>query len=143
MRHLLGWLAMFVPLWWLWLLLAGEWNESEWVAATAAAAVAAAIGELARSRAQVDSGFALRRLSELPLAALLVFADFGILVAALVRRRRGTFVIRKVRRADTPGERVWTSVVATFSPNAYVVDMTAERVLLHRVVPWRRSEEPA
>jgi hypothetical protein len=37
---------------------------------------------------------------------------------------------------------VW---LAGFSPNAFVIEIDAERdtVLIHDLVPWRRSEEPA
>jgi hypothetical protein len=36
-------------------------------------------------------------------------------------------------------------LVAGYSPNAYVVDVDVDEgtVLLHDLVPWRRSEEPA
>ncbi|MEN3341080.1 MAG: hypothetical protein V7644_484, partial [Actinomycetota bacterium] len=53
MRHLIPWLATWLTLFWLWLLLAGEWNRQEWIAAASAAAVAATIGEVARTRAGV------------------------------------------------------------------------------------------
>lgn len=142
MAHLRAWLCFFVVFWWLWMLLVGEWNHIEWIAASGAAAIAATFGELARARARVDRGVSLRRIAELASVALVIFADFGLLVAALARRRRGTFQTRDSHHAETPGDRAWTSVVATYSPNAYVIELTADRVLLHRLIPWRRSEEP-
>lgn len=143
MRHVVGWLAVFVPLWWFWLLLAGEWNHDEWIAATAAAALAATVVEIGRTRAHIDSGISPSRLPELLLGVLMIVPDFALLVAALVTRRRGRFQTRSARNASSEGDRVWTSYVATFSPNAYVVELTEERVLVHRLFRWRRSEEPA
>jgi len=141
--HVRAWICFFVVFWWLWMLLVGEWNHIEWIAATAAAAAGASVGEVARSRAGVDSGISPRRLAELGTLALVIFADFALLVVALVGRRRGTFLTRNAHHADTPGNRVWTAVAATYSPNAYVIELTEDRVLLHRLIPWRRSEEPA
>ena len=143
MAHVRAWICFFVAFWWLWMLLVGEWNHIEWIAASGAAGAAATLAELARARGHVRSGVSLRRLMELPLVAVMIFADFALLVAALVRRRRGTFQTRSAHHAETPGDRAWTSVVATYSPNAYVIELTADRVLLHRLIRWRRSEEPA
>jgi len=86
----------------------------------------------------------------------IVVADFGILMWALLRsltqRRvvRGAFVTRSFdagARTTPRGQahRAWTVLVAGFSPNAYVIEIDEERstVLLHDLVTWRRSEEPA
>jgi hypothetical protein len=75
----------------------------------------------------------------------MVVVDFGILawalLASLGRRRivRGQIVERKL-----PRERTWTVLLATLSPNAYVVDLDLRRsrVLLHDLVPYRKSESP-
>jgi hypothetical protein len=96
------------------------------------------------------------RLRAGPMALLAVFSDFGVLVYALARsaadRRvvRGVFVRRKggAGAKSTPAgtaHRAWTVLIAGFSPNAYVVDIDpdADTVLLHDLVPWRLSEEPA
>src|SRR5204863_363571 len=85
-----------------------------------------------------------------------VFADFGIvmwaLVRSLVQRRvvRGAFITRNFDAGakTTPrgkAHRAWTVLLAGFSPNAYVIDIDPDRdtVLLHDLVTWRRSEEPA
>jgi hypothetical protein len=77
--------------------------------------------------------------------------DFAIVVGALVRSAlrgetaRGRFVVRDLPPSAGPATRAWRSYVATFSPNAYVVDVDEEQsaVLLHDVVPFRKSEEPA
>jgi hypothetical protein len=106
----------------------------------------------------VRTGFAaripLRDLASLPKALGMVFVDFGILVWALLvsvaRRRvvRGDFVSREVEGGSSVtrsmGSRAWTVLVASYSPNAYVVDLDPEtrQVLLHDLVPNRASEEP-
>ena len=46
MRHVLSWLALF----WLWMLLAGEWNRQQWIAAAAAATIASSPPEERCSR---------------------------------------------------------------------------------------------
>jgi len=78
-----------------------------------------------------------------------VLVDFGILMWALVRcalRReivRGEFV-RRPFRADDAGVRAWVGILATYSPNAYVVGFDAERevALVHDLVRNRSSESP-
>jgi hypothetical protein len=78
----------------------------------------------------------------------MIVVDFGIVMAALVRRRRGEFVVRDFEAGgDDPysvGVRAFTMLVANFSPNAYVIDIDREQnlVLLHDLVPFRKSEEP-
>jgi hypothetical protein len=153
-RHLAAWAVWFVVLWWLWILLAGEWNRYEWVAATAAAAIAAAVGELARARAGVGVRIPLRWLARSWLVLPTVVVDFAIvmwvLVRSLVRREvvRGVFRTRPVPAAGGDataiGIRAWATVLSDYSPNAYVVDIDHRqgRVLLHDLVPYRKSEEP-
>ena len=73
------------------------------------------------------------------------------LLSGVVRRRivRGELVSRERPPASWvtqgAGPRAWTVLVASFSPNAYVVDVDPEerRVLLHDLVRYRKSEEPA
>ncbi|HJU36617.1 MAG TPA: hypothetical protein VJ716_04265 [Gaiellaceae bacterium] len=155
MRHVGGWLAWWVALFWLWLLLVGQWNGEELVAAAIAAAISAGIAELARSRTRFGVSFPVAVLADLPSVLAMVFVDFGILVWALVasvaRRRivRGEFVAREVehssRIARGAGPRAWTVLLASYSPNAYVVDVDPKtrRVLLHDLIPHRPSEDPA
>lgn len=155
MRHLLPWLATWLALFWLWLLLAGEWNRQEWIAAASAAAVAATVGEIARTRAGVTARVPLRWVAKAWTVPAMVCVDFGIVVwallASLVRREvvRGTFRAHEFPAGgDDPtsvGVRAWAGVTATYSPNAYVVDLDAERglALVHDLVPYRESEKPA
>jgi hypothetical protein len=154
-RHLLPWLATWVALFWLWLLLAGEWNRQEWIAAASAATVAATVGEIARTRAGVNARVPLRWIGKAWTVPVMVFVDFGILVWALcvslVRREvvRGTFRSHEFPAGgDDPtsvGVRAWAALAAMYSPNAYVVEIEPERglALLHDLVPFRKSEEPA
>lgn len=145
MKHVLPWLGWWLALFWLWLLLVGKWNREQVVAAAIAAAIAGTGAEFARARTAFAAPLPLRSLADLPEALGMVVADFGILVWALLasagRRRvvRGELVSREL-----PSETAWTVFVATFSPNAFVVDVDPEeqRVLLHDLVRHRRSERP-
>jgi hypothetical protein len=155
MRRGVAWLAWWIGLFWLWMLLVGEWNRIEWIAAACAATVAATVAEAARTavgtRLRVPLRWVARSWSALPM----VFVDFGILTAALVRSVAMRKVVRGRFRArefpaggddpESAGVRAWVTIAATYSPNAYVVDIEAERglVLLHDLVPFDRSESPA
>jgi len=154
-KHVLPWLAWWVALFWLWLLLVGQWNREQVVAAAIAATIAAFVAELARTRTGLSAPLPLRLLADVPPALGMVVVDFGILSWALlsgvVRRRivRGELVSRERPPGSWvtqgAGPRAWTVLVASFSPNAYVVDVDPEerRVLLHDLVRYRKSEEPA
>lgn len=154
MKHVGPWLAWWLALFWLWFLLVGEWNREEVVAAAIAAALAASIAELARARTGFAARIPLRDLAVVPQMLGMVFVDFGILVwallASVVRRRvvRGELVVREIEGGSAVsrdvGRRAWTVLVASYSPNAYVVDLDPEtqQVILHDLVPHRASEEP-
>ena len=153
-RHVIPWVAWWFALFWLWLLLAGEWNREQLVAAAIAAMIAAFAAEFARSRTGLAAPLPLRVLAELPQALGMVVVDFGILTWALLvgvaRRRitRGELVSRELPRGSWvtqgAGPRAWTVLLASYSPNAFVVDVDLERrrVLLHDLVRNRRSEGP-
>ena len=154
MKHVVPLVAWWLTLFWLWFLLVGEWNREEVVAAAIAATVAASIGEVARARTGFVARIPLRDLGPVPKALGMVFIDFGILVWALLvsiaRHRvvRGEFVSREIEGGSavtrSVGRRAWTVLVASYSPNAYVVDLDPKtrQVLLHDLVPNRASEEP-
>lgn len=150
-RSAAPWLAWWLTLFWLWLLLAGAWNSQEWVAAAAAATAGAVLAEVARRRTGFAARLPLRAFADLPHLVLGVFVDFGVLVWALVasvaRRRvvRGRFRVRALPAGGDVGLRAWIEVAASYSPNAYVADIDREEgvVLLHDLVPRRSSERPA
>lgn len=154
MKHVAYWLGWWVPLFWLWILLAGEWDRQEWVAAAGAATIAASVAELARVRTGFAARVPLRAAADLPEVLLMVVVDFGVVVrallASLARREvvRGSFRSRELSRpadAEGPGPRAWVALAASYSPNAYVVDLdrATRRVLLHDLVPRESSERPA
>jgi multisubunit Na+/H+ antiporter MnhE subunit len=154
-KHVIPWLAWWLALLWLWLLLAGEWNRQEWVAGAVAATIAASLAELARTRTAFGARVPLRALADIPQVLAMVVVDFGVVVRALftsvARRRivRGALVSRELERgadaAQRAGPRAWTALAASYSPNAYVIDIEAETqtVVLHDLVPNRSSESPA
>ena len=154
MKHVAAWIAWWIALFWLWLLLVGQWNREEVVAAAIAATIAASLAELARTRTGFSARIPVAGLADLPRALGMVVVDFGILVRALVvslaRRRvvRGELFTRELTdggRARGTGPRAWTTLVASYSPNAFVIDIDpgTRRVLLHDLVVHRASEEPA
>jgi hypothetical protein len=137
-KHAAPLLFWFVALWWLWMLLVGEWNRQEWIAAACVAAVAAIVGEVARTRAEARPTKGIVRLVGLYLVVPLVVVDFALLIRALLR----ALVTRRIpdgsfRECDATDP--WTAVLATLSPNAYVIDEHE----LHRLVPFARSGDPA
>ena len=151
MLRLAAWIAWWVALFWLWLLLAGEWNRVEIVAAVCVATLGASLAEGLRAFTGVELRIPPRDLPSALTALAMVPVDFAILMSVLVRsavRRevvRGHFVARDFDPSGGFGSRAWRTYVAMFSPNAYVVDADAERktVLLHDLVPFKKSEEPA
>jgi multisubunit Na+/H+ antiporter MnhE subunit len=144
-EHVLAWAAWWFGLFWLWLLLVGEWNREQIVAAAIAAALAGGVAEFARARTGFAVRLPLRVLADVPQALGMVVVDFGILAWALLASvARGRIVRGELVTRALPPERVWTILVATLSPNAFVVDVDADErvVLLHDLVPNRSSEKP-
>jgi hypothetical protein len=136
------------------MLLAGDWNRIEWIAAACAATIGATLAEFARTAAGISYRPPWRQIARSWSVPPIILADFGIVMWALVRsivRReivRGSFVTHDFQSGDDvhgASLRAWTVLVAGYSPNAFVVDIDPERdtVLLHDLIPWRRSEEPA
>ena len=151
MLRLAAWIAWWVALFWLWLLLAGEWNRVEIVAAVCAATLGASLAEGIRAFTGVKVRIPPRDLARAWSVPFIVLVDFGIVMGVLFasawRREvvRGRFVARDFDPGGGFGSRAWRTYVATVSPNAYVVDADAERrtILLHDLVPFEKSEEPA
>jgi len=153
-KHVAAWVAWWIALFWFWLLLVGQWNREEVVAAAIAATIAASLAELARTRTGFSARIPLGGLADLPPALGMVVVDFGIvtwaLLVSLARRRvvRGELFSRELTdksRARGTGPRAWTTIVASYSPNAFVLDIDPDEqlVLLHDLVRHRASEEPA
>jgi multisubunit Na+/H+ antiporter MnhE subunit len=144
-KHVAAFLLFGVVLWWLWLLLAGEWNRTQWIAATGAAAIAAFVAEVARTRARSRPALPLRLLASVPSALGMVLVDFGLVLWALVAGRRGEFRTTDSDAAGDEQSRAWAAYIATISPNAYVIDFDpdAGTVLTHHLVPKQASQDPA
>lgn len=147
-------IAWWTALFWLWLLLTGEWNRYEWIAGACAATVATAIAELARHQAGEQIRIPLRWLARAASVPAMVVVDFWLLVYAIVRTLalrpvHGQFRANKlplgIRGPDKAGLRAWIAYVAAFSPNAYPVDLSEEHgtALVHDLIPFRASERPA
>jgi hypothetical protein len=145
------WLGWWVVLFWLWLAFAGEWNSTEWEAAALAATVAASIAEIVRAQGELRFRFRLPWLREAAVVPLVIVEDCAIVLWSLRhgRRHEGVFTTRATgprgRAAEAAGRSAFLAYAATFSPNAYVVDVDRETgdVVLHDLVERRRSEEPA
>ena len=86
MKHLVVWAVWWVALFFLWLLLVGQWNREQVVAAAIAATLAGGAAEFARSRTGFAAAFPVRALADVPQALGMVVVDFGILVWALLPR---------------------------------------------------------
>jgi hypothetical protein len=154
-RHLKGFALWWVGLFWLWMLLAGEWNRIEWIAGACAATAGALLAELERSLMGLRFRIPLRTVASAWSVPLTIVVDFllvlGLLFRSLVRREivRGRFVAREFDPVGPDprsfGIRAFRTLAANYSPNAYVVEVDAEQglVLFHDLVVWRRSEEPA
>jgi hypothetical protein len=142
-KHVAAFLVWWITLWWLWQLLVGEWGRYEWIAAGAAAAVAAAIGELAATRAAAHASFPWSIVKSAPSALGMVFVDFATVVRVLFTRNTGVFRTTSFEYPDDEAHRAWAMVVADYSANAYVVDIGGGESVTHHLVPRRASQEPA
>jgi hypothetical protein len=144
MKHVAFWVGWWIALFWLWLLISGDWNRIEIIAAACAATIAASIAEVARARAGVAPRIPLRWVARAWTVPHQIVVDFGLITVALVRRREGVFRSHPFPAAgEGQGARAWAVWAANFSPNAYVIDADDERVLFHDLIPNRGSEEPA
>jgi hypothetical protein len=142
-KHAAAFLLLFVSLWWLWQLLVGEWGRYEWIAALGAAAVAAAIAELAVTRTRGRSALPFAVARGAPSALGMVFVDFAIVMSALVRRRKGVVRRTKFPHPDTEAFRAWAAIAGDWSPNAYVIDIADGTSVTHHLVPNEPSQRPA
>jgi hypothetical protein len=150
-KRVVHWVVAWLALFWLWLMLAGDWSRIELIAAACAATVAATIGKIARTRAGVAPRVPLRWVGRAWPVPAVIFVDFAIvtwaLAQSLARRRavRGEFRAHPFPAREGPGVRAWAAWAANFSPNAYVVEIDPDRelALVHDLVPYPPSEKPA
>lgn len=148
-RLLRWWPALFA----LWLLFVGEWTWLVAIWGAGLSLVAAASAVAVGRHGLLDLRGRWAWAPELASAGLAVVVDFGILTrelaTAIVRRRRevGVF-LHDSSTAGTgrlaSGRRAWVTLVATWSPNCYVVDIDRKsgRRLIHDLRPHRSSETP-
>ena len=154
-RHVIGWCTLWFAFFWLWMLLVGEWNRYEWIAAAACSALAATIGEIARARADVRARVPLRVVAGSWSVVHQTFVDFGIITWALVLSVLRREVVRGSFRAHpfdaggddqrSTGMRAWTHWAGNITPNAIAIDIDKERnlSLVHDLIRNRNSEKPA
>lgn len=156
MRHVGAWLLWWFAAFWMWMLMSGDWNTIELVAAACAAALTASAAEAVRAIAGLRWRIPARDVASAWSQPYQVVVDFVIVLGALLlgamrlRMVRGQFFVREFRpaRGRAPrrfGSRAWRTYVATISPNAYVVDVDEDErtVLVHDLVPFPKSEQPA
>jgi hypothetical protein len=142
-KHAAAFFLFFVPLWWLWQLISGEWSRYEWIGGALAAAGAAVLAELAVSRTEGRAVVPPAILRGVPSALGMVFVDFAIVLGALVRRREGVLRESRFQHPDDEPHRVWAAIAGDWSPNAYVIDIGNGRTLTHHLVEREPSQRPA
>jgi hypothetical protein len=149
-KRIVGAVVWFAAFWWLWMLLVGEWNHVQWIAATVAATVATAIFELMRVRVNAVAPVPLAWVRKAAGVPHQIFVDFGIMTLTLLRPgSRGVYCAHAFEAtgddAGEVGARAWAGWTANFSPNAVALDIDREQglSLVHDLVPNRASEKPA
>lgn len=153
-RAVLTYVGWWIALFFLWHAYQGEWNRIEWIAAACAATLGAAFALLFARVGVLRFRVPVRALRDGANVPVQLVVDFWIVTVALFRRlagRRigGTFVTRafpsRGSGAVAAGDRATRAVLASISPNAYVIDIDAGRhvVLFHDLVTNRNSEKPA
>lgn len=142
-KHAAPFLLFFLPLWWLWQLLTGEWSRYEWVGGAAAAVMAAVLAEFAVARTHGRAPLPAGVLKGVPSALGMVLVDFAIVMAALFRRRRGVMRTTRFEHPDLESFRAWAAIVGDWSPNAYIVDITDGTTTSHHLVEHEPSQRPA
>ena len=154
--HVIALVAWWFSLYWFWMLLVGEWSQTEWIAAGIAATLTTFIAELAWRASGLRVSIPVRDIVAAWSVPAIVLSDFCVVVGSFViglfrgRIVCGRFVVRGLtaeRSGPAPrrfGSLAWRGYASTISPNAYPIDLDEEErtVLLHDLVPMRSSEEP-
>lgn len=147
-------LRWWPPLFALWMLFVGEWSWLTGVCGAGMALIAAASADFVASVGLLDARGQWSWCRELGPAAVAVIVDFGIVVHVLAksiaagRREAGVFRHDTSASGQDPlaaGRRAWVEVVAGWSPNCYVLDISPHsgRRLIHDLRPRRQSERPS
>jgi len=154
-RRGIRWVAWWAVLFALWVLFAGEWTALVAVWGAVLSLVATGSAGVVVRQGLLDARGRWGWARELGPSATAVVVDFTILTRALVaavatgRREVGLFVEDESSGAgDGPlpaGRRAWVALVATWSPNCYVVDIDpgSGRRIIHDLKSHRASELPA
>jgi hypothetical protein len=146
-RRAATWGAWYIGLLALWLLMVGTIQGVELIAGLCAAAIGGAATEVVRSQGLLRFRVQWRwlRLTWKPIGR--VIPEFLLLLAALIRPRRGRF--RKLdfpaggERAVDAGRRAFAVWAGSLAPNRLVVDVDAETgtALVHDLVPGAGSAD--
>lgn len=150
-RRVLRW---WPPLFALWMLFVGDWSWQIAVWGAVMALIAAVSADLVAAVGLLDARGRWGWARELGSAAVAVIVDFGILVHVLLKsiaeRRRGAGVFLEDTSASgegplPAGRRAWVQLVAGWSPNCYVIDISPDsgRRMIHDLRPRRQSERPS
>lgn len=150
-RRVLRW---WPPLFALWMLFVGDWSWQIGVWGAAMALVAAVSADLVAAVGLLDARGRWGWARELGSAAVALIVDFGLLVQVLVtsiaarRHEVGVFLEDTSTSGTGPlpaGRRAWVELVAGWSPNCYVIDISPDsgRRMIHDLRPRRQSELPS
>lgn len=148
-RAAVWWPVMFA----LWLLLAGEWSRPVVIWGVTLSSTAAAAARVVARQGMLTARARWRWVPEVASAATAVVVDFAVLTRALAgamlhrQRRLGVWRVDDSAAGASrlaAGRRAWVTLVATWSPNCYVVDIDPDtgRRLMHDLRPRRSSELP-
>ena len=146
-RSTATWLAWWVALWLVWLLLVDTVQPDELLVGAGAAAVAATVGTVVQHRGYIRFSPRAAWLLETPYLIGGIVVDCGLLAVALWRRVVGRQPVRgeTIRvpfhhGGDTGRDgarRALVNFAVSITPNSYVVDIDPEgdSLLVHRLVP--------
>jgi hypothetical protein len=146
-RRVAAWLLWFVALFAMWLLFVGAIQGVELIAGICAAVVGTVAVAVVRSQGLLGVRVEWRLLRRVWRPVLQVVPDFGLVMTALVRRRRGSFRTLDFpvggERAVDAGRRALAVVAPSLAPNRLVVDVDAEtgEAIVHDLVPQAAPSE--
>jgi multisubunit Na+/H+ antiporter MnhE subunit len=143
MRRLGTWALFWIALFPLWLLYEGEWDRTEVVAGAAAATIGATAAVVALEVALLRYRFGVCVLARAAKVPWSVVHEFWLITTFLMRHPRGGGQFERFEfaagRTDPEGRarRASTALLATLSPNSYIVDIdpATGEVLAHTLQP--------